>query len=153
MDNVIRAFRSGAINSKGCTMGVQNKALTWAGRIISGLIGLMLTFSATMKLMNPPEVAEQFVGKFGYPADVTKPIGIVELSCVILYLIPRTSVLGAVLLTGYLGGAVTTHVRVHDPFIAPAIVGVFAWLGLYLRDPRVRALLPLRGTIPSKDSA
>jgi hypothetical protein len=134
-------------------MGAQSKALTWAGRIITGLIGLMMTFSATMKLMNPPGVAEQFSGKFGYPKELILAIGVVEVSCVVLYLIPRTAVLGAVLLTGYLGGAIATHVRVNDPFIAPAIVGIFVWLGIYLRDPRVRALLPLRRPMTPGESS
>jgi uncharacterized membrane protein YphA (DoxX/SURF4 family) len=125
-------------------MDTQHKGLIWAGRVITGLIGLLMAFSGTMKLMNPPAVVEQFVGKFGYPADVTIAIGIVELACVVLYLIPATSILGAVLLTGYLGGAIATHVRVHDSFVAPAIIGIVAWLGVYLRDPRIRALLPLR---------
>ena len=89
------------------------------------------------------ELAEQF-GKFGYPEGVLIAIGITEVVCVVLYLLPQTAVLGAVMLTGYLGGAIATHVRVHDNFISPVIVGVFVWLALYLRDPRVRALLPLR---------
>jgi hypothetical protein len=125
-------------------MSAQGKAMTVTGWVFTGLVSLMMAFSGSMKLMNPPSLAEQFVGKFGYPADLTLFLGLVELSCVALYLIPPTAILGAVLLTGYLGGAVATHVRIHDNFIAPVIVGVFAWLGLYLRDPRVRALLPIR---------
>jgi len=125
-------------------MTAQNKALSWSGRILTGLICAMLTMSASMKLMNRPEVAEQLVGKFGYPEDVGFIIGIVELSCVVVYLIPQTAILGAVLLTGYLGGAIATHVRVSDNFLGPAIGGVLVWLAVYLRDPRVRALLPLR---------
>ena len=133
-------------------MTTQNKALTWTGRVITGLIGLMMVFSASMKLMNPPEVAEQFVGKFGYPEDLTLFIGVVEICCVLLYLIPQTAILGAVLLTGYLGGAIATHVRVHDNFIGPAIFGILVWLAVYLRDPRVRALLPVRRSLPSAAS-
>ncbi len=127
-------------------MHSQNKALTWTGRVITALVVLMLTMSAAMKLSNHPEVTKQFVGTFGYPEDLTQAIGIVEIACVVIYLIPRTAVLGAVLLTGYLGGAIATHVRVHDNFLGAAIGGVLVWLGVYLRDPRVRALLPLRRT-------
>jgi hypothetical protein len=102
--------------------------------------------SGTMKILNPPQLAEQFTDKFGYPGDVTLYLGIVELSCVVLYLIPPTAILGAILLTGYLGGAIATHVRIHDDFsvIPPAVIGVFVWLAVFLRDPRVRALLPVR---------
>jgi hypothetical protein len=130
-------------------MGNQNKAMTATGWVITGLVTLMMIFSGSMKVMNPPSLAEQFVGKFGFPDDVTVILGIVELSCVALYLIPPTAILGAILLTGYLGGAVATHVRVHDSFIAPVIVGVFAWLGVFLRDPRVRTLLPVRWPVTS----
>ncbi len=133
-------------------MGTQSKALTWPGWIITGLIGVMMVFSATMKFLNPPEVAEQVVGKFGYPEGLMLYIGIVEITCVVVYLIPRTALLGAVLLTGYLGGAIATHVRVHDNFWPPAIVGILVWLALYLRDPRVRAILPLRWPISSRES-
>jgi hypothetical protein len=129
-------------------MKTNNKALTWSGRALTGLIVVMMTFSATMKFRNAPEVAEQLVGKLQYPEDLTLILGIVEISCIILYVIPQTAVLGAVLLTGYLGGAVATHVRVHDNFAGPAIGGVLVWLSLFLRDPRVRDLLPIRRAIP-----
>src|SRR5438128_1434415 len=119
-------------------MMAQNKALTWTGRVLTGLIGLMLTFSAITKFRNPPEVAEQFVGKLGYPDDLILAIGIVEICCVVLYLIPQTAILGAVLLTGYLGGAIATPVRIHDDFLGPAIGGILVWLAIYLRDPRIR---------------
>lgn len=122
----------------------QGKIMTWAGWAITILITLLMASSAGAKLMNPPQLAEQFTGKFGYPGDLTLYLGIVEFSCVVLYLIPPTAVLGAVLLTGYLGGAIATHVRIHDSFIVPAIIGVFVWLGLYLRDSRIRALVPIR---------
>jgi DoxX-like protein len=124
-------------------MIAQNKAMTWTGRGITGLIGLMMIFSAAMKLANSPEVAKELVGRLGYPEAVTIILGVVELACVVLYLFPRTAILGAVLLTGYLGGAVATHVRIHDNFIPPVIGGVLVWLAMYLRDARVRALLPL----------
>lgn len=127
-------------------MAAQNKLMTWSGRALSGLVGLMLVFSASMKLKNAPEVAEQLVGKFGYPQDVIVTLGVVEIGCVIVYLIPQTAVLGAILLTGYLGGATATHVRISDPFISPVIGGILVWLAIFLRDPRIRALVPWRST-------
>jgi uncharacterized membrane protein YphA (DoxX/SURF4 family) len=133
-------------------MASQPKAMTWAGRILTAFVGLMLLFSASMKFQNPPEVSEQMVGKFGYPKEITFTIGVLEATCAIIYLIPQTTVLGAVLLTGYLGGAIATHVRVSDPFWGPLIGGVLVWLGVFLRDPRVRALLPFRGSIPPTDA-
>ena len=127
--------------------GKQNKFMTIAGWALTVLVGLMMIASAAMKLMNLPEVVEQFSGALGYPETVVVTIGAVELGCVVLYLIPRTAMLGAVLLTGYLGGAIATHVRVSDNFLAPAIGGVLVWLALFLRDPRVRELLPIRRSL------
>ena len=124
---------------------VSKKAL-WGGRILSALPVPMLLFSATGKFLLPPEVAEGFL-RLGYAESLALPLGILEVACTVIYLIPRTSVLGAILLTGYLVGAPATHVRVGDPlsmFIIPVILGVMVWGGLYLRDPRLRALIPLR---------
>lgn len=118
-------------------------AVLWAGRVLSALPVLVLLMSAGMKLSQSEEVVTQFA-KFGYPVNTLVAIGVVEIVCTLLYVIPQTSVLGAILLTGYLGGAVSTHVRVPDPFIAPIVIGIVLWLGLYLRDARLRALLPLR---------
>lgn len=129
-------------------MLAQKKGMTWAGWGLSALIGAMLAFSASMKLQNSPEFAKQFADGLGYPAHTGFYIGIVELSCMVLYLIPQTSVLGAVLLTGYLGGAVATHVRVEEAFAPPVIAGVLVWLALFLRDPRIRELLPIRRALP-----
>lgn len=117
------------------------RGIGWA---ITGLLTLALAFSATMKFLQPGDFIDQFVTFFGYPATLAVTIGIVELSCLALYLVPRTSVLGAVLLTAYLGGAVATHVRVQDVWVAPVILGMLVWFALYLRDERIRALLPLR---------
>lgn len=117
--------------------------LFWAGWIVTVLPALMLVMSAVMKFVKPKDFVDAWA-KFGYPDNVATGIGIVELVCTLLYVIPRTSVLGAILLTGYLGGATATHVRVEDPYFAPIILGVFIWLGLFLRDARLRALLPLR---------
>jgi uncharacterized membrane protein YphA (DoxX/SURF4 family) len=130
-------------------MNSNNKIMTWTGRVISGMVAIMMTLGAIMVFRNSPDVSEQFVNKFGYPADLLLAIGIVEMCCVVLYVIPQTAVLGAVLLTGYLGGAVATHVRVHDNFAAAVIAGVLVWLGLFLRDPRIRALLPIRRALPT----
>lgn len=120
----------------------------WAGRILSGLVVLFLLMDGVMKLLKPAVVVEGTV-KIGYPESVIVPLGIVLLACTILYVIPRTSVLGAILLTGYLGGAVATHVRVGDPLFShalfPIYLGILIWLGLYLRDERLRALVPLKG--------
>jgi hypothetical protein len=120
-----------------------SKKMLWAGRIISGFVVLMLVFSAVMKLSKPAEVIEEF-GRLGYPETVVLAIGIVELACALIYAVPQTAVLGAILLTGYLGGATATHVRIGDPFYGPVVGGVLVWLGLYLRDPRLRVLVPWR---------
>jgi hypothetical protein len=120
-----------------------SKKMLWAGYIISALPVLMLIVSGAMKLVKSAPVVEGFV-RFGYPESLALGIGLVELACVAIYVIPRTSVLGAILLTGYLGGATATHLRIGDPFFAPIVLGVLVWGGLFLRDARLRALLPLR---------
>ena len=116
----------------------------WTGWALSALPILMMLFSAAMKFSHRPEVVEGFVGKFGYPESTLFTLGVVELACAVVFAIPRTAVLGAVLVTGYLGGAIATHVRVGDPFVPPLALAVMAWGGLYLRDERLRELLPLR---------
>lgn len=123
-----------------------NKGMIWAGRIITALAALFFLVDAVMKLFKPPVVVEATV-KLGYPESTIIGMGVVLLASTILYLIPRTAVLGAILLTGYLGGAVATHVRVGEgafPVLFPVIFGALVWLGLYLRDERLRALIPLR---------
>lgn len=119
-----------------------SKMALWAGRIMSALPVLLLVMSGGMKLSRSKAVIEGFA-HFGYPQSVIVPLGVVELVCTMLYIIPRTSVIGAILLTGYLGGAVATHLRAGESFIAPALVGVLVWGGLFLRDPRIRALIPI----------
>jgi len=114
----------------------------WAGRVISALPALFLLIDGIMKLVKPPVVVEATV-KLGYSETVIVGLGIVLLACTIIYLIPRTAVLGAILLAGYLGGAIATHVRVGDPLftiIFPVILGTMIWGGLYLRDERLRSL-------------
>ena len=120
-----------------------SKKMLWASWIMSALPALALLMSGVMKLVKPPEVAEGFA-KLGWDESLALGLAIVEIACTVIYLIPRTAVLGAILLTGYLGGAVATHVRIGDPFFVPIILGMLVWGGLYLRDERLRALLPLR---------
>ena len=117
------------------------KKSLWAGRILSALPALMLAFSAVMKFLKPAPVVEGFA-RFGYPENLIVMLGVVEILCAVIYVIPRTAFLGAILMTGYLGGATATNVRVGDPtFFVPVLLGVLAWGGLYLRDRRVRALV------------
>jgi hypothetical protein len=113
-----------------------------AGWILTILPSLMFLASATAKFIKPADLMEN-LKHIELSDKLVTPIGVVELVCVLLYLIPRTAVLGAVLLTGYLGGAILTHLRVNDPIIIPIVLGIVVWLGLYFRDARVRALLPL----------
>jgi hypothetical protein len=101
----------------------------------------MLVMSGVMKLMKHPDVVKGFAE---WPPNVATPIGIVELVSTALYLIPQTAVFGAVLLTGYLGGATATHVRLGESVLIPVGLGVALWLGLFLRDARIRQLLPWR---------
>jgi len=124
-----------------------SKGKLWTGRIMSALPVLFLLMDGVMKLMKPEFVVKATV-QLGYPESVIFPLGIVVLICVVLYVIPRTAILGAILLTGYLGGAVATHVRVGDPLFSHALFPVYfailVWGGLYLREERLRALIPLR---------
>jgi hypothetical protein len=123
--------------------GVSRKMI-WAGRVVSAIPIFMMGLAGILKLAGGPQMTTGWTA-FGYPLSTLFPIGVTELACAFLYAIPRSSVLGAVLVTGYLGGAVATHVRLLQPVWAvPALLGVLAWLGLWLRDPRLRELLPLR---------
>jgi hypothetical protein len=119
--------------------------LVWVGRVISVLVTLAFAMSATMKLMGGPDLAEG-MEHLGLPESIVTPLAILEMTCAAIYLIPATSVVGAILLTGYIGGAICTHWRVGDPFIIPIGIGVLIWLGLYLREDRLRALIPTRRT-------
>lgn len=119
-----------------------SKLYVWGGRILTALPAIMLTFSAVMKLMGGPELAAAFE-HLGWPISLAVPLGILELAVTALYLFPRTSVLGAILLTGYLGGALATHLRIHEPWFIQFLLGAMAWGGLYLRDPRLRELIPI----------
>ena len=121
-----------------------SKNQLWAGRIISALPVLLLLFSGVMKLLKPTPVLQGFA-HYGYPESLIVVIGILEIACTLVYVIPQSSYLGAILMTAYLGGATASNVRVGDPsYFATVILGVLVWAGLYLRDARLRALLPLR---------
>lgn len=121
-----------------------SKAALIIGWILSILPALMLLLSAVFKFLPPMEGAEEGLRHIGWDASLVPYLGVVELAAALLYLFPRTAVLGAILLTGYMGGAIATHVRVGDPFFVQAIIGVVLWLGLFLREPRLRALIPIR---------
>ena len=121
------------------------KSAVVTGYIITVLPALFLLLDGVLKLFKPSFVVEATT-RLGYQENTIVPLGITLVACTILYLIPRTSILGAILLTGYLGGAVATHVRFNEgafPIVFPVIIGVLIWAGLYLRDPRLRTLLPL----------
>jgi len=119
----------------------------WIGRVLSALAILFLLFDCVIKLLQLP-VAIEGTTQLGYPASVVLGIGVVELACLVLYVIPRTSVFGAILFTGYLGGAIATHVRIGSPLFThvlfPIYVAVLIWGGLYAREDRLRALIPVR---------
>ncbi|MGH9748793.1 MAG: DoxX family protein [Candidatus Polarisedimenticolia bacterium] len=117
--------------------------VVWIGRVISGLAAAVFVMSAFMKVKGGPEL-DQGMAHLGLPESMVVPLAILELACVVVYLVPRTSVTGAVLLAGYIGGAICTHWRAGDPFVIQIALGLFVWLGLYLREPRLKALLPLR---------
>jgi hypothetical protein len=135
------------MNDQNTQQPKSGKGKLWVGRIMSALPALFLIMDSIMKIMNVPAVSETMI-KLGYPPELSLTLGIITLICVALYLIPRTAVLGAILLTGYLGGAVATHVRVGDPLFShilfPVYLGVFVWGGLYLRDYRVANLIPVK---------
>jgi hypothetical protein len=117
--------------------------ITWIGRVISILVSIMFLISATFKFIGGPQVKEG-LDHVGLPERMILPLGILELACVVIYLIPATSVIGAILLTGYIGGAICTHWRVGDPFFVQVLLGILVWLGLYLREDRLKSLIPIR---------
>jgi hypothetical protein len=125
---------------------VSRKTL-WIGRVFSALGVAFLLLDGVFKLLKPPRVVEATT-KLGYSASIITPLGILLLVCLALYLIPRTSIFGAILLTGYLGGAVAAHTRVGDPLFShilfPTYIAALLWLGLYFREARLHALVPLR---------
>jgi len=127
--------------------GFHSKKSIWAGRILSGLVTAFLVFDAVIHLLKPAPVVEAFA-KLHLPLSLAVDLGIIELLCLVLYLIPRTSILAAVLLTGYLGGAVAIQMTASDSLFGeilfPVYVGIIVWGGIYLRDDRLRTLIPIR---------
>jgi hypothetical protein len=119
--------------------------MVWAGRLLSLAPVSILLMSARWKLTHDPWYVAEWA-RIGYAPGAINGIGLVQVVCVILYLIPQTAVLGTVLLTGYLGGAIATYVRIGEPYpvLVPLTTCLLAWAGIYLREPRLRALLPLR---------
>jgi hypothetical protein len=125
----------------------ENKTwLIWTSRVLSAVPVLMLVMSGFMKLSHSPEILKMWTETHGFPATTLTPVALLEIGFAILYAIPRTSVLGAILVAAYLGGAFSAHLRIDDVAggITPIVLAVLAWAGLYLRDERIRALLPLR---------
>ena len=121
-----------------------SEGVLWTSRLLSAIPVLLVLLGSVMKLMKPASVI-QASAQAGLPERLIVPVGLIELTCVIVYLVPSTSVLGAILLTGLLGGATVTTLRIGDPtYPMPVLLGMMAWGGLYLRDRRLRALIPLR---------
>lgn len=123
-----------------------SKGRLWTGRIISALVVLFLLFDSITKIFKVRAVIEASA-QLGFPLSAIVTIGITLLACTVLYVIPQTAVLGAILLTGYLGGAVATQARVGNPMfemLFPIIFGALAWAGIFLREPRLSTLIPLR---------
>ncbi|MGP0075713.1 MAG: DoxX family protein [Bryobacteraceae bacterium] len=123
--------------------------MLWAGRVLSLWPVFVVCSSATWKLTRNPWYVGEFA-RIGWPASALTLLACLQLGCIVLYLIPRTAVLGAILLTGYLGGAIASYVRIGEayPVLVPLSTSVIAWAGIYLRDPRLRALIPFRGPVP-----
>ena len=118
--------------------------VVWTGRVISILVALAFVLSATMKFVGGPQIAEGFAHLELANRIPVIPLAILELSCVAVYLIPPTSVLGAILLTGFTGGAMLAHLRIGEPVYFHIVLGILAWLGLWLREERLKSLIPLR---------
>ena len=124
-------------------MAIAGGKLVWTGRVLSVLSACAFLMSAVMKLKGGPDL-DKGMEHLGLPGSMVLPLAILELTCAVVYLIPRTSVLGAVLLTGYMGGAICTHLRVGDPVFVQIALGIFVWLGLYFRENRLKEIIPLR---------
>ena len=134
-------YGQATVEAQGASVGFAPRSARWAGRIVSALVVAFLLFDAGIKVMMLEPAVEGSV-QLGYPEATVFGIGLALLVSTALYAVPRTAFLGAILLTGYLGGAVATQVRVEDPwFLFPAFIGVLVWGGLFLRDERVRALI------------
>lgn len=125
---------------------MKNMKLVWTGRVLSFLVCMPFIFSAVSKLFYEkmfPQMPEE-MAKIGLPMSILTPVAILEVLCIVMYLVPVTSVLGAVLFTGYLGGAILTHLRVEQSVFLHIVLGLVIWLGIYLREPRLHSVLPFR---------
>ncbi|HLJ77177.1 MAG TPA: DoxX family protein [Acidobacteriaceae bacterium] len=124
-----------------------SRSRLWTGRIVAGIIAAFMFFDAAMKFVNPAPVREAFA-RTGWPVHLSPVLGAILLASTILWLVPRTSILGAILLTGYLGGAVAANLRLEEPVFShtlfPVYFGVLLWGSMWLRDPRITALIPIR---------
>lgn len=120
-----------------------SKKLLWTGRIISGIVVLFMLFNCSIALVKPAFARVGFT-HLGYPERVAPGVAMLMFVCTMIYAIPQTSILGVILLTGYLGGATASHLRIGEPFYLPIVVGVLVWIGICLREQRLRALVPLR---------
>jgi hypothetical protein len=125
----------------------QARWMPWTGWGVSGLMILFMLFDSVSKIALEPHVVEATM-RIGYPIDVIRPLGVVSLACTLLYAVPRTSILGAILLTGYLGGAIASKVRIEDPMFSSVLFGLYfgllVWGGLFLRDDGLRSLIPIK---------
>ncbi len=121
----------------------ENKGMVLTGRILTAICGLGLLASGAMKIIGPDDFVRQWAG-FGFGADLALPVGIIEIACALLYLVPQTAMLGTLLVVADMGGATATHLRIGESVIVPIVYGIATVAGLYLRDARLRALLPLR---------
>lgn len=129
-----------------------SKIQMWIGHVLTGLIVIFLAMDSIVKFINPAPVVEASA-KFGLPPGEAFTLGIILLTYTVIYAIPLTSILGAILLTGYLGGAAATQLRVNEPLFSilfPVLMGIAIWAGLYLRDARLRSLIPIRTTLRSE---
>ena len=120
--------------------------VVWVGWALSGLAAFLFLFSAFLKLKGGPDL-DKGMEHLGLRGSMVMPLAILELTCLLVYLVSPTAVLGAILLTGYVGGTIVTHWRAGDPFIVNIVLGLVIWLGLYLREPRLKELIPLRRPI------
>jgi hypothetical protein len=134
------------MNTAVATPAISNGVL-WTGRVLSGLVIAFLLFDGAIKLV-PLQVVHDTMATLGLPSELARTLGVLTLACTILYAWPRTAIFGAILLTGYLGGAIAIHLRIGNPMLSHTLFGVYlglmAWGGLYLRDPRLQALIPFR---------
>src|SRR5579862_3611087 len=146
-ESVHQPQAAGIVTASPSRGSARTKWMQWTGSGMSGLMIAFLLFDSVSKLVLEHHVVEATT-QIGYPVDVIRPLGLICLAATILYAIPRTSILGAILLTGYLGGAIASKVRIEDPMFSSVLFGVYfgllVWGGLYLRDERLRALIPLR---------